>query len=117
MSTRGYKIILIEKEVSIDWLTINQPERLNSLDTVLVAELSQYFLEVATNATVRIIVIKGAGRAFCAGFDLSDPPHLKDDAALTPAIGRPYKWLGRTGRKIDLYSKYGSIPSTPPSRP
>jgi enoyl-CoA hydratase/carnithine racemase len=97
MSTRGYKIILIEKEVSIDWLTLNRPERLNSLDTVLVAELSQYFLEVATNATVRIIVIKGAGRAFCAGLDLSDPPTPQRRCRSNPC-DRPTLQMARTHR-------------------
>jgi enoyl-CoA hydratase/carnithine racemase len=72
MSSPVYETIQIEKEGAIDWLTLNRPNRLNALDRILVEELSTYFLSLATDRLVRIVVIRGAGRAFCAGLDMAE---------------------------------------------
>jgi enoyl-CoA hydratase/carnithine racemase len=87
MIPRDYKTILVEKDGAVDWLMLNRPEHLNALNTTLVAELSQYFLDVATDPQVRIVVIKGAGRAFCAGLDLAEaiPP---DNFDMTAGLAR-----------------------------
>ena len=65
-----WQTILVERRGEVDWLTLNRPDRLNALDDTLVGELSDYFGGLATDRDCRIVVVKGAGRAYCAGLDL-----------------------------------------------
>lgn len=65
---------------TIDWnvdadgiavLTLNRPDALNAFDLTMARELEQVFLTDARDDGVRAVVVTGAGRAFCAGMDLS----------------------------------------------
>ncbi len=51
-------------------LTLNRPERLNALDLRLVSELTAAARQIAADASIRAVLLGGAGRAFCAGADL-----------------------------------------------
>ena len=51
-------------------LTLNNPERLNALDTKMLLQLRQALEAADTDQTVRVVVLTGAGRGFCAGQDL-----------------------------------------------
>jgi enoyl-CoA hydratase len=53
-------------------LTLNRPEKLNALNPALQTALTETLAAVANDPAVRAIVLTGAGRAFCAGLDLSD---------------------------------------------
>lgn len=63
----------------IAWLTLNRPEVLNALDRASVRELAAHLRALGERTDVRVVVTRGAGRAFCAGSD------LKDLAPLSPA--------------------------------
>lgn len=65
-----WQTIEVDRRGEVEWVTMNRPDRLNSLDDTLVGELSSYFGALATNRDVRIVVLRGAGRAYCAGLDL-----------------------------------------------
>ena len=65
-------VLLVEDVGPIRRLTLNRPEKLNALDSALVGALSDALVQAATDAGVRVIVIAGAGRSFCAGYDLSE---------------------------------------------
>ena len=65
-------ILLVEDLGPIRRLTLNRPEKLNALDTALVGALSGALGQAAEDFGVRVIVIAGAGRSFCAGYDLSE---------------------------------------------
>ncbi|HEU5455646.1 MAG TPA: enoyl-CoA hydratase-related protein, partial [Nocardioides sp.] len=52
-------------------LTLDRPEALNAFDVTMARELERVFLDAAMDDAVRAIVVTGAGRAFCAGMDLS----------------------------------------------
>ncbi len=69
-SEMDYETIEVEKEGEIDWLTLNRPESLNAINRPMVTELRDYFGRLAEDGSVRIVVLRGAGRAFCAGLDL-----------------------------------------------
>jgi len=51
-------------------VTLNRPERMNALTEKMLAELLQVFDEIDQNAEIRVAIVTGAGRAFCAGADL-----------------------------------------------
>ncbi len=69
----SHPVVLIEDIGTVRRLTLNRPEKLNALDADLVDELSTALADAAEASEVRVIVIAGAGRSFCAGYDLSEP--------------------------------------------
>ncbi|WP_265313932.1 enoyl-CoA hydratase/isomerase family protein [Sphingomonas lycopersici] len=66
-----YQTLLVERRGAVDRVTMNRADRLNTLDEVMIAELADYFDRIAKDRDCRVIVLKGAGRAFCAGLDLT----------------------------------------------
>lgn len=70
--TAQYETIRVEKRGQVDWLTLNRPDSLNAITTGMVRELSAYFGALYDDANTRIVVLKGAGRAFCAGLDIKE---------------------------------------------
>jgi enoyl-CoA hydratase/carnithine racemase len=65
-----YDHLIVDHRGAADWVTLNRPERLNALDPALLAELNDYFARLERDHRVRVVVLRGAGRAFCAGLDL-----------------------------------------------
>lgn len=59
-------------EAHIARLTIDRPDRLNAITFELVTELHDAFDELASDPECKVVVLTGAGRAFCAGLDLKD---------------------------------------------
>ena len=53
-------------------ITLNRPERMNTISGPMLQQLSQRLLEADADRDVRVIVLTGTGRAFCAGLDLSE---------------------------------------------
>eukprot|EP00475_Leptophrys_vorax_P006720 TRINITY_DN14193_c0_g3_i1.p2 TRINITY_DN14193_c0_g3~~TRINITY_DN14193_c0_g3_i1.p2 ORF type:complete len:268 (+),score=-11.00 TRINITY_DN14193_c0_g3_i1:162-965(+) len=71
-STGASSRILVEwTDQSVVRITINRPEALNSLTRPMMRELAQAFKRVRLEGRARAIVLTGAGRAFCAGVDLT----------------------------------------------
>ena len=69
----NYENILIEVENSIQVITINRPSKLNALNKVTIEELSHVLIAADKEASVRAIIITGAGeKAFVAGADISE---------------------------------------------
>jgi enoyl-CoA hydratase len=68
-----WQAIRVERRGQVEWVTMNRPERLNALDDTMVGELSSYFGDLATDRDVRVVVLRGAGRGYCAGLDLQAP--------------------------------------------
>ena len=63
--------LLVERRGAVDWVTLNRPERLNALDETLTTALRNYFERLYDDRDCRIVVLRGAGRGFCAGADLA----------------------------------------------
>src|SRR5262247_3349506 len=63
--------ILYSVEDNIATITLNRPERMNALTHELEAELHRIFDRADADRAVRVIILTGAGRAFCAGYDQS----------------------------------------------
>ena len=68
----SYQTILLERGGGVARLTLNRPERLNSFTVQMHGEVSDALEKVETSEDVRVLVLTGAGRGFCAGQDLSD---------------------------------------------
>ncbi len=75
----AYETILYDTRGAVAAITLNRPERLNTIVPPLPDELEQAVARANADPAVRVIVLRGAGRAFCAGFDFSgDFRHFKD---------------------------------------
>lgn len=72
MSRQSYETIQIEKRGDADWLTLNRPESLNAISLQMVHDLSDYFGRLFNDRETRVVVMRGAGRAFCAGLDIKE---------------------------------------------
>ncbi len=65
-----YHTIEVERRGAVDWLTLNRPDSLNAITNQMVEELNDYFGGLYHDRVCRVVVMRGAGRAFCAGLDI-----------------------------------------------
>ena len=75
------EILIVKKIGEIEEVTLNRPERLNALNQPLTDALLDYFNAKKRDASTRVIIVSGAGRAFCSGADLKaagQPDRLQD---------------------------------------
>jgi 2-(1,2-epoxy-1,2-dihydrophenyl)acetyl-CoA isomerase len=82
----AYQTILFEASDGIARLTLNRPERLNSFNTVMHAEVQEALATLRQDGSARVLILTGAGRGFCAGQDLGDRVVAPDGAP--PDLGR-----------------------------
>jgi enoyl-CoA hydratase/carnithine racemase len=68
----SYETIDVAREGHLTWLTLDRPEALNTLSTRLVDELHDFLLALPEDTETRGVVVRGRGRAFCAGLDLKE---------------------------------------------
>lgn len=79
---------MVDLQISsgVAWLTLNRPAKLNALDLTSVRELAAHLRALREREDVRVVVTRGAGRAFCAGSDLADlAPLSPAEAAVAEA--------------------------------
>jgi enoyl-CoA hydratase/carnithine racemase len=78
--------LLIEHRDGVDTVTLNRPDRMNSLDPTLIAALNDYFQAMQRDRTTRVIVLKGAGANFCAGLDLKHAMERRGHSNEPPTV-------------------------------
>lgn len=65
-------ILLRQDEAGIATLTLNAPGSLNALSDAMLAALTDAFTALAADRSIRVVILRGTGRAFCAGHDLKE---------------------------------------------
>jgi 2-(1,2-epoxy-1,2-dihydrophenyl)acetyl-CoA isomerase len=90
-----FEHILFSVDAGIARLTLNRPDRLNSFNDAMHAEVRDALGKVRGDASVRVLLLTGAGRGFCAGQDLSDRAVAASDLPvdLGASIERNYRPL------------------------
>lgn len=68
----AYETFTVEHRGGAHWVTLNRPESLNAMSRTMMLELQHYFGELYTRPEIRAVVLRGAGKAFCAGLDLKE---------------------------------------------
>ena len=84
----SYENILLARDSGIGTLTLNRPEKLNAFAGTMRQEIADGLIELERDNTVRVIVITGAGRGFCAGADIAYMSELikKNDVEAMSAL-------------------------------
>lgn len=67
-----YETLALRREGPVLWCTLNRPEALNTFNVKFVEEYHALLDSLAGDSATRIVVLRGAGRAFCAGLDLKE---------------------------------------------
>ncbi|HYI62784.1 MAG TPA: enoyl-CoA hydratase [Acidimicrobiales bacterium] len=70
--------IIVEQEGGVVTVTLDRPERKNAINDRMLAELLDLFGRLPDDPTARVVVITGAGGAFCSGWDLGDKGEVDD---------------------------------------
>jgi enoyl-CoA hydratase len=65
-------VLLVEKKDGVATVTLNRPDAMNALNAALREALAGCFKDLQADEAVRVAILTGAGRAFCAGFDLKE---------------------------------------------
>lgn len=99
-----FKHLLIEiTPAGVCTITLNRPEKLNAVNQVLTDEIPTAIEQVSADDAVRVIVITGAGRGFCAGLDL-DPENRAAQLDIRSSSRRErlddLRWVGRQALAI-----------------
>ncbi len=95
-------MVELEREGAIGIVRLNRPERLNAMSTGLVLELHQVLAQANADTDITVIVLTGAGRAFCAGDDLKEFDQQSADAV---AIRTHIEGIQQITRDLMLSSK------------
>ncbi|WP_250518993.1 enoyl-CoA hydratase/isomerase family protein [Caballeronia sp. ATUFL_M1_KS5A] len=69
---KRFSTLELEINERVATITLNRPDRLNAIDSVLIGEIGEVLQALEEDTSVRAIVLAGAGRAFSAGFDLKE---------------------------------------------
>jgi enoyl-CoA hydratase/carnithine racemase len=103
----SFQHILYEYSEKIATITLNRPDRMNAWTPVMERDVRDAMTQAAADDNVRVIVLTGAGRAFCAGADM-DALKALDPADIRRADnGPPFDM----NRRPDWQTRYGYYPS------
>ena len=96
-----YMDVIYEKKDGLAWIRLNRPKSLNSFNNTLVEQLHQALDQVASDSEVRVAIITGEGKAFCAGGDLTYLETLASSTAQRAFIEK----VGQLVQKITTIPK------------
>ena len=103
----NFENISLSIEAGIARLTLNRPDKLNSFTEEMHAELRAALDHIQENQAARVLVLTGAGRAFCAGQDLADRAmQIKDGKLPFYKAGKRYKFKIS---EVDAWLRDGKI--------
>jgi enoyl-CoA hydratase len=71
MTTKKYETVLVEKQDGITWLIMNRPDKRNAMSPQLHLDMDDALDELSGDPETQVLVLTGAGEAFCAGADLT----------------------------------------------
>lgn len=103
--------IAYETRGRVAYLTLNRPERLNAIDDAMPREIARAVESANDDPAVHVIVVSGAGRAFCAGYDLKD--YAERGVATQDAVWDPIADFRMMKRNTDdFFSLFRSLKPT-----
>jgi enoyl-CoA hydratase len=109
----AYETLLYDTDAAIATITLNRPERLNTIVPPMPDELQDAVHHALADSQVKVIVLRGAGRSFCAGFDFGGGFHHWDDALTTDGRWDPGKDFALASSDAGAVPKFMSLWRSP----
>ena len=82
-----YATFIVERRGQADWVTFNRPDVLNAISLQMVHDLHTYFGRLHHDRDCRVVVVRGAGKAFCAGLDIRERSTDRDTPPFAAGFG------------------------------
>jgi feruloyl-CoA hydratase/lyase len=101
IADKTYQTVKVEREEGIAWVTLNRPEKRNAMSPQLHFEMVDVLTELESDTTTNVLVLTGAGEAWCAGQDLREYFRALDDK---PAERRRASWATQEWRWRRLFT-------------
>ena len=76
-----YETLTIERDKHLTVVSMNRPDSLNALSRAMVNELRDFFWNLVEDSDTRVVILRGNGRAFCAGLDLKEASETTAESA------------------------------------
>jgi 2-(1,2-epoxy-1,2-dihydrophenyl)acetyl-CoA isomerase len=95
----SYNFLLYNNENGIATITLNRPDVYNALNDGITFELQDVFREVARDESVRVVILTGAGKAFCSGQDLKDSS-TRENRSFLESLHKRYNPIIRVMRTL-----------------
>jgi enoyl-CoA hydratase len=96
----AYEMLTVEKEDRIGTMTLNRPEKLNALGPVILREFESALDDAADDPEIKVLIVRGAGRSFSAGYDLT-----RDTEGESIGVDR-----GRLQKNLERWHKIRDFP-------
>jgi enoyl-CoA hydratase/carnithine racemase len=110
----SYETIAYDTDGPIATVTLNRPDSLNTIVPPMPDELEAAVTSAVKDPAVKVIVLRGAGRAFCAGFDFSGGFHHWDEGLTTDGEWDPGKdFIATTSQSLGAVPKFMSLWRSP----
>ncbi|HEY9565113.1 MAG TPA: crotonase/enoyl-CoA hydratase family protein [Nocardioides sp.] len=103
--TQSEQRVTIEVADGIADVVLNRPDKMNALDGAMIDQINATIEEIAGRDDVRVVVLSGAGRAFCAGIDLAylgDPNNLGDLSERTHGEANRFQQVAWGWRTLEV---------------
>lgn len=110
-----FEAVLYEVEDGVATVTMNRPDRLNAMTNVMNGEIRAAMQLASDDASVRAIILTGAGRGFCAGADAQRLQNRAEGAAVVDEEGLPVKGVIEGGLELQqgFGEKYAYLATVP----
>jgi enoyl-CoA hydratase len=109
-----YETLLYDVAGAVATITLNRPERLNTIVPPMPEELEAAIHRAIADEQVKVVVLRGAGRSFCAGFDFGDGFHQWDESLSTDGAWDPGKdFAFATAQAVGPVPKFMSLWRSP----
>lgn len=96
------QLVLFDVQDKVATVTLNRPEKLNATTRPMMAQLEEVFTEIPVRQDISVVILRGAGRAFCAGHDVGE--HLpKPPFALGDPLINEQRWVYSS---LDSYRRW-----------
>ena len=93
--------VLYEPQGALGYVTLNRPQALNAMDDALLAGVAAALERAHADTTARVVVLRGAGRVFCAGGDVNDMPRRRSEAEYRATRLPVERSIARAVRALD----------------
>ena len=99
-----YENVLYERKDKVVRITLNRPEKLNALNTALVEDLDNALKRAEQDEEAKVVILKGAGRAFCTGMDLSPGEGYLEESEYSRTVrARREKMIWRVQKVLTIW--------------